>query len=418
MSDESRPPESTEPLTPAGAEPTEPVTPVAPAEPAPVEPSTVVTPTLSAPPPDTGSPGRQLTLAALAFVATLILLFGLASLLRPSPGGAVASSTASGATATSVAGESSASPSSPASSPSRAAPSSTAPSASGTGPSAPASAAVSASGAAPSGMPTGDPVLIGAGDIADCGLDGDSATAALVAANPGAVFTAGDNAYPDGTPAQFHDCYAPTWGRFLDRTRPAAGNHDWVTKDLAGYLGYFGAAAAPNGKSWYSYDLGTWHIVALDSDCGFVGGCVADSEQGRWLAADLKASTARCTLAIWHHPRFSSGEHGNDASSAPFWRALYDAGADVVINGHDHDYEQFKPQDPDGHEDRARGIREFVVGTGGAELRTFRTNAPNSELRIAGYHGVIRLVFHPSSYEWRFIPTTGDIGAAGKASCH
>ena len=151
---------------------------------------------------------------------------------------------------------------------------------------------------------------------------------------------------------------------------------------LAGYIGYFGAAAEPDGTSWYSYDLGTWHIVVLDSDCSSVGGCGADSPQGRWLAADLKASTATCTLAIWHHPRFSSGEHGNDTEVAPFWQALYDAGADVVINGHDHDYERFAPQDPNGRADRARGIREFVVGTGGAALRTFPTTAANSELRV------------------------------------
>ena len=140
--------------------------------------------------------------------------------------------------------------------------------------------------------------------------------------------------------------------------------------------------------------------------------------QGRWLTADLAASKARCTLAIWHHPRFSSGEHGNDTDVAPFWRALYDAGADVVINGHDHDYERFAPQDPNAHEDRVRGIREFVVGTGGAALRTFPTTAANSELRAAVAHGVIRLVLHPSSYEWSFIPTTGDVTDAGSGPCH
>ena len=261
--------------------------------------------------------------------------------------------------------------------------------------------------AAPTASSSADPVLVGAGDIADCALDDDSATADLVAGIPGTVFTAGDNAYPNGTADQFRDCYGPTWGRFLDRTRPAAGNHDWETKDLAGYVGYFGTAAEPKGVSWYSYDLGTWHVVVLDSDCSSVGGCGADSVQGRWLAADLASSTARCTLAIWHHPRFSSGEHGNDTDVAPFWRALYDAGADVVINGHDHDYERFAPQDPNAHEDRVRGIREFVVGTGGAALRTFPTTAANSELRAAVAHGVIRLVLHPSSYEWSFIPTTG-----------
>jgi hypothetical protein len=263
----------------------------------------------------------------------------------------------------------------------------------------------------------GDPVLVGAGDIADCGLVDDSATAALIEAIPGTVFTAGDDAYPSGTAQQFRDCYDPTWGAFRDRTHPAPGNHDWETSGLAGYLGYFGTAAAPKGTSWYAYDLGTWHIVVLDSDCSSVGGCAADSPQGRWLAADLQASKATCTLAIWHHPRFSSGEHGNDGDVAPFWRALYDAGADVVINGHDHDYERFAPQDPDGRAD-PRGIREFVVGTGGAALRTFPNDPANSELRVATEHGVIRLVLHKTSYEWSFIPTTGGLTDAGSAPCH
>jgi hypothetical protein len=156
----------------------------------------------------------------------------------------------------------------------------------------------------------------------------------------------------------------------------------------------------------------------LDSDCAFVGGCGPDSEQGRWLARDLKGSGSRCTLAIWHHPRFSSGEHGNDTDVAPFWRALYDAGADVVINGHDHDYERFAPQDPDGRVDSARGIREFVVGTGGAELRTFPTVVANSELRATIAHGIIRLVLHQASYEWTFIPTSGRFSDSGIGQCH
>jgi hypothetical protein len=277
----------------------------------------------------------------------------------------------------------------------------------------------SATAASSSATPaSGDPVLVGAGDIADCGLDDDSATATLIDAIPGTVFTAGDNAYNDGTSDQFRDCYGPTWGRFLDRTRPAAGNHDWNTGKLAGYLGYFGAAAGPNGTSWYSYDLGTWHVVVLDSVCSSVGGCAPDSVQGKWLTADLAGSTARCTLAIWHHPRFSSGEHGNDTDVAPFWQTLYDAGADVVINGHDHDYERFAPQDPAAQLDRDRGLREFVVGTGGAALRTFPTTAANSELRAAVAHGVIRLALHPTSYEWRFISTTGAFSDAGSGSCH
>ena len=343
---------------------------------------------------------RGVGLAAGGFAATLILLFGLAGLVRPSGGGSSSRATATAAT-----------PSAP---PIAVASGGATPSVS---PSNPTTSTGQPAGSPP-GLPSGDPVLVGAGDIADCALADDDATAALVDSIAGTVFTAGDNAYPDGSAAQFRDCYGPTWGRFLTRTRSAPGNHDWVTKDLAGYLGYFGSAAAPDGKSWYSYDLGTWHIIVLDSDCSSVGGCGADSPQGGWLAADLKASTARCTLAIWHHPRFSSGEHGNDTEVAPLWTALAGAAADVVVNGHDHDYERFAPQDSAGQLDRAGGLREFVVGTGGAALRPFPTTATNSEVRATGAHGVIRFVLHQGSFEWRFISTSGAFSDAGSAVCH
>ena len=360
------------------------------------------------PPPPRTQLARGLLAGAVVFVATLILLFGLSSLVGHGTGGV-------GASASSVATAFASIPSSAIAS---------LPDGSGASPSASTSASPSGGTASPapslgpSASPSGDPVLVGAGDIATCGVPDAKATAALIQGIPGTVFTAGDNAYPDGTTAQFTDCYGPTWGQFRDRTRPAAGNHDWVTKGLAGYLGYFGTAAAPDGESWYSYDLGTWHVIVLDSDCSFVGGCAAASAQGRWLAADLAASKSACTLAIWHQPRFSSGVHGNDAEIGPFWKALYAAGADVVINGHDHDYERFGPQDPNARSDGARGIREFVVGTGGAELTDFPTTQPNSELRTSVSHGVMRLVLHADSYDWRFIPTTGNVTDAGSGPCH
>jgi hypothetical protein len=236
----------------------------------------------------------------------------------------------------------------------------------------------------------------------------------------GTVFTAGDNAYEDGTMDEFAECYGPTWGRHKDRTRPAAGNHDYQTRDATGYKAYFGSAAVnADGDTWYSFELGTWHVIVLDSNCRAVNGCVDGSKQGQWLTQDLAASKAGCTLAIWHHPRFSSGdEHGNDPQVDPFWRQLYAAGADVVINGHDHDYERFAPQSPDAVEDRARGIREFVVGTGGAELRGFDTPVANSELRVAVTPGVIKLTLHDGSYEWTWIPASGTVTDSGSGPCH
>lgn len=347
---------------------------------------------------------RQVALGAVAFLATIILLVGLSQVVGRQPTGTSDLPSSSAAVST-------ASPSASRAAPSvtPAAPSVT-PAASPSGSGAPASASAS-----PAPV---DGVLVGAGDIGDCDTTDDTATAALVDGIKGTVFTAGDNAYPEGRAQDFQGCYDSTWGPFKDRTRPAPGNHDWLTKGLKGYLDYFGKAAAPDGTPWYSYDLGAWHIVVLDSMCGETGGCGKGSAQGRWLAADLAASQARCTLAIWHAPRFSSGDHGNYGGVASFWDALYAADADLVVNGHDHDYERFAPQDPDGHEDRARGIREFVVGTGGAELRPFKQPKPNSELRAAVTHGVLKLVLHRNSYDWTFIPTVGDFADSGSGPCH
>jgi hypothetical protein len=270
--------------------------------------------------------------------------------------------------------------------------------------------------------PSGDAVvLVGAGDIAECGDDDDEQSAAIVDQIPGTVFLAGDNAYPDGSARTYGQCFGPSWGRLLDRTRPAPGNHEYEQAGAAAYLDYFGGRAAPAGKTWYSWDPGNWHVVMLDSNCSApeVEGCNRGSEQEAWLRADLTASDARCTLAIWHHPRFSSGEHGNDGRTDFLWRALYDAGADVIVNGHDHDYERFAPQDPNGTADHERGIRQFVVGTGGAGLREFRTVRANSEVRDATTHGVIRLALYPDRYSWDFVPVAGrPFTDSGSGPCH
>ncbi len=263
-------------------------------------------------------------------------------------------------------------------------------------------------------------VLVGAGDIAGCdNLPSAEATAKLLDAIPGAVFGAGDFAYPDGSPEHFAKCYEPTWGRHKARTRPALGNHDYLTKGASGYFKYFGKAAGDPGKGYYSYDLGAWHIVALNSNCSEIGGCGAGSAQERWLREDLASHPAPCTLAYWHHPLFTSGGHGNDNEMKPIWQALYEGGAEIVINGHDHDYERFAPQDANGRADSARGIREFVVGTGGKSLRPFKTPVPNSEIRSSDAFGVIKLTLRPSGYDWKFVPVAGKTFTdSGSDVCH
>jgi len=274
-------------------------------------------------------------------------------------------------------------------------------------------------GAAGNGGPAAVAILTGAGDIADCNLSGANDTSNLLINQAGTIFTAGNNAYPNGSAAEFAACYDPTWGRVKDRTLPAPGDHDYQTSRATGYHAYFGTSATPDGTTWYSTDLGAWHVIVLDSNCARIGGCDPASPQGRWLAADLTTSArTRCTVAIWNQPRFSSGVYGNDAEVGPFWDQLIAAHADLVINGHDDDYERFAPQDASGHEDRTAGLRQFVVGTGGTMLQGFTHEAANSEFRLAGVWGVIRLTLHPANYDWEFLPTTGQITDSGSDLCH
>ncbi|WP_248962566.1 metallophosphoesterase family protein [Sphaerisporangium perillae] len=266
---------------------------------------------------------------------------------------------------------------------------------------------------------SGDPVLVGAGDIANSG-SGDTATAKLLDGIPGTVFTLGDNAYDNGSIADFRDYYAPTWGREKSRTRPVPGNHDYNTPGASGYFAYFGSAAGDPHKGYYSYDLGDWHVVALNSNCSAVGGCDAGSAQERWLRADLAASGKPCTLAYWHHPRFTSGaNHPPDTSVQPLVRALYDHDAEVIVTGHNHQYERFAPMDPGGRLDQARGIRHFVVGTGGAGLYGFGRILPNSQVRNNDTFGVIKFTLHSSGYTWRFVPEAGKTFTdGGTTACH
>jgi len=263
-------------------------------------------------------------------------------------------------------------------------------------------------------------VLVGAGDIADCtDLSGAEATAKLLEQIPGTVMAVGDLALPDGSKENFV-CYDKTWGRAKSRTRPAVGNHEFHSRGATFYFEYFGAAAGDPKNGYYSYELGAWHIVVLNSECAEAGGCEAGSRQEKWLRADLAAHPVACTLAYFHKPLFSSGDkHGNDLSVKPLWQALYDANADVVINGHDHDYERFAPQTPDAAADAKRGIREFVAGTGGKNHRPFGAPKPNSEVRNADTFGVLKLTLHPNAYDWQFIPEAGkSFNDSGSDLCH
>lgn len=259
------------------------------------------------------------------------------------------------------------------------------------------------------------PTLVGAGDVASCRSDGDEATALLLDTIPGTVFVAGDVVYESGSSDEFMNCYAASWGRHKDRTRPAPGNHEYYTPGAAGYYAYFGWRAGDPDKGYYSYDVGDWHVVVINSNIDVSTG----SPQEQWLRADLAAHPAVCTIAYWHHPLFSSGDHGSHSTMRPIWQALYDADADVVISGHDHIYERFAPQTPTGQADMIRGIREFIVGTGGRSLLGFALRiAANSELRDNTAYGVLKLTLNPTSYSWEFVPVAGaNFRDSGSGSC-
>ncbi|HEX7118259.1 MAG TPA: metallophosphoesterase [Longimicrobiales bacterium] len=261
----------------------------------------------------------------------------------------------------------------------------------------------------------GPAVLVGAGDIASCGTDGDDATAELLDAIEGVVFTTGDNAYPNGTTMEFMRCYDPTWGRHKGRTRPTPGNHDYLTVEAAPYYEYFGEAAGEEGKGYYSYDLGGWHIVVLNSEIE----TGPDSEQLRWLRADLAAHPAPCILAYWHRPLFSSDDLRGNPKVKPFWEALYEAGAELVVNGHDHYYDRYAPQTPDGAVDLERGIRQIVVGTGGQPPHPSAFSPENREVHDGATIGVLKLTLHPDRYAWEFMPAAGGTFTdSGDAPCH
>jgi acid phosphatase type 7 len=270
--------------------------------------------------------------------------------------------------------------------------------------------------APPAPAAPGFEVLVGAGDIALCGpnLADAEATSLLLDSIGGTVFTTGDNTQTAGTYEEFRDCYAPTWGRHKARTRPSPGNHDYQTAGGAAYYAYFGDAAGPAGRGYYSYNLGAWHIVSLNGNVSMQAG----SAQANWLRADLEANRTACTLAYWHQALFSSSTNGSNPASRDVWQLLYDHGAEVVMNGHDHIFERFAPQDPSGHRDDARGIRQFTVGTGGCYLYDVERLLPNSEVQGRA-HGVLKLTLRADSYDWQFIPVAGSSFAdSGTGTCH
>ena len=264
-------------------------------------------------------------------------------------------------------------------------------------------------------------ILVGAGNIATCASPNPPATAALIDALPSdaTVFTLGDNAFPNGSLDDYLHCYAPSWGRFLDRTWATLGNHEYQSGDAAGSFDYFGDRAGPRGKGYYSYDLagGAWHVIVLNDH----GGSVIDAEQMSWLTADLQAHAAPCTIAMWHVPLFLSSHTDGwtvNPDHKPMWDALYAAGAEIVLNGQQHDYERFAPMTPAGAVDTTRGIREFLVGTGGESVDRFTTIHPNS-LTQAAVFGVLKLTLRHNSYDWQFIPVAGSTYSdAGTGSCH
>lgn len=236
--------------------------------------------------------------------------------------------------------------------------------------------------------------------------------------HPSAVLALGDEQYQSGSLAGFDDSYAKSWGHLRSITHPVPGNHEYADGKASGYYSYFGPAAGQPGKGYYSFDLGSWHLVALNAECGFVGGCGPTDPETRWLRADLAAHPAACTLAYWHQPRFSSALHGADPTYASWWGVLQAAGAELVLSGHDHDYERFAPQDAAGQADPAHGIVQFVVGTGGRDIYPFLQVAPNSVIRRAGLFGVLELTLAPGSYRWRFVTLSGATLDSGSATCH
>lgn len=278
----------------------------------------------------------------------------------------------------------------------------------------------------------GDSVIVAAaGDIA-CGSTTPTGepcrhaeTAGLVALiDPDAVLVLGDLQYEEGSLDEFNTYYDPTWGIFKSITYPIAGNHEYETPGAAGYFDYMNGVGVQNGRAgdrsggYYAVTLGSWRIIALNSECGFIGGCGPGSPQAQWLRSELAANPATCTLAMWHRARFSSSNRGEDTSMVAIWQMLTNAGVDVVLSGHSHNYERIAPLLADGTRDDENGMRSFVVGTGGRNLHGFATPHPSTEIRDATAFGVLKLILREASYAWEFVPLDeGGFTDVGEANC-
>jgi acid phosphatase type 7 len=263
------------------------------------------------------------------------------------------------------------------------------------------------------------PVVIAAGDIASCNSSGDELTSRLVESIPGTLITLGNNAYQNGTERDYEKCFNPSWGQFLSRMKPAIGNLDYNTAGAEAFFDYFSTILGETDEAYYSYEVGNWQVIALDSNCVTVG-CGVNSAQSRWLKSELQGSKSKCTLVYMHHPLFSSGRiSGSNKQVEPLWQVMYDSGVDVVLSAHERNYERFAPQTPQGRLDTAKGIREFVVGTGGRGLYGFGPAIPNSEVRNVSALGVLKLNLASDNYSWQFVPVAGKTFTdTGTEKCH
>jgi acid phosphatase type 7 len=261
-----------------------------------------------------------------------------------------------------------------------------------------------------------EPVIAGAGDIASSGVGAEKTAKLLDEINPDVVYTTGDNAYPKGAATDYAGFYEPTWGRFKAKTLPTPGNHDYMQSGAGPYFDYFGARAGERGSGYYAYSLGSWRLYALNSNIPMEAG----SPQEAWLRTDLAANRRDCVLAYWHHPRFSAGNYGDDAQSEAVWRALYEANAELVLTGHDHNYQRYVPMGPDGAVEPDRGIREIVVGTGGSGHYGLADRA-DAKREVADDQTFcvlkVRLLQH--GYQWQFVPEAGmTFTDSGSGVCH